>query len=104
MKFVMSYSCGKDSTIALHKMIEAGHEPVALVVMVNEAVDRSYFHGADREMLCRYEEALEIPMILCPGNGEYHTLTMDGPIFKKTLKFQTGEILQFGEYSTIEVW
>ena len=35
MKFVMSYSCGKDSTLALHKMISSGHEPVALIVMFN---------------------------------------------------------------------
>ena len=33
MKFVMFYSCGKDSTLALHKMIEAGNEPIALIVM-----------------------------------------------------------------------
>ena len=32
MQFVMSYSCGKDSTLALHKMVEAGHTPVALLV------------------------------------------------------------------------
>lgn len=30
MKFVMSYSCGKDSTLALHRLIKAGHRPVAL--------------------------------------------------------------------------
>ena len=47
MKFVMSYSCGKDSTLALHKMISLGHEPVALIVMFNEEAGRSFFHGAD---------------------------------------------------------
>lgn len=74
MKFVMSYSCGKDSTLALHKMIEQGHEPAALIVMVNETVERSYFHGADPRMLDRYSEALDIPMIRCRANGEnYHT-------------------------------
>ncbi|MTM61682.1 ATP-binding protein, partial [Turicibacter sanguinis] len=26
MKFVMSYSCGKDSTLSLYRMIKAGHE------------------------------------------------------------------------------
>ena len=36
MKFVMSYSCGKDSTLALHKMVEQGHTPVALLVMFHE--------------------------------------------------------------------
>lgn len=73
MKFAMSYSCGKDSTLALHKMIEQGHQPVCLVVMVNNEADRSYFHGADRNMLSRYATALDIPMIMCPSNGEdYH--------------------------------
>lgn len=73
MKFAMSYSCGKDSTIALHKMIAAGHKPVALVVMVNNEVNRSYFHGADEQMLQNYAKALDLPMILCPTDGsDYH--------------------------------
>lgn len=212
MKFVMSYSCGKDSTLALHKMIEQGHEPACLIVMINEEADRSYFHGADRAMLDLYGEALGIPMILCPTagenyhlafeeglrkakamgaeaaafgdidieqnrqweedrckrtgfvphfplwqkgrqenvyelmrlgykcliksinatvlpkeilgkyidedsvavmksasidicgeNGEYHTLTVDGPVFKKPLTFQTGDILEFGDYAAIDI-
>ncbi len=212
MKFVMSYSCGKDSTLALHKMIEQGHQPVCLLVMINEEADRSYFHGADRAMLELYGEALGIPMILCPTagenyhlafeeglrkaksmgaeaaafgdidiegnrqweeerckntgfvpyfplwqkgrqenvyelmrlgykcliksinvtilpkeilgeyiddasievmesagidicgeNGEYHTLTVDGPVFKKPLSFQTGRILEFGDYAAIDI-
>lgn len=32
MKFVMSYSCGKDSTLALHHMIRQGNEPAALEI------------------------------------------------------------------------
>lgn len=73
MKFAMSYSCGKDSTLALHKMIEAGHEPVCLVVMVEKHVDRSYFHGADKDMLKKYEASLGLPLILCPSDGaDYH--------------------------------
>lgn len=212
MKFVMSYSCGKDSTLALHKMVEAGHIPVCLLVMVKESEDRSYFHGADRDMLRRYETALGLPMILCPSdgadyhtaleaglrqaramgaegaafgdidleanraweeercahtglvpffplwqagreanveellrlgyrcliksvnttllpeellgrlldrevveimktagidvcgeNGEYHTLVVDGPIFRQPLQFSTGEILRFGDYSAVDV-
>lgn len=212
MKFAMSYSCGKDSTLALHKMIAQGHVPAALVVMVNEAEERSYFHGADCAMLEQYSRALDIPMILCPAkgetyaaafeeglakakrlgaeaacfgdidieqnrqweadrcgavgliphfplwqngrennvdklialgyrcliksvnttvlpssllgkcldadavsimkhagidicgeNGEYHTLAIDGPIFRQPLRFSTGEILQFGDYAIIDV-
>ena len=50
MKFAMSYSCGKDSTLALHKMLAQGHEAVCLVVCFNEVAERSYFHGADKSM------------------------------------------------------
>ena len=212
MKFAMSYSCGKDSTLALHKMLEAGNEPVALIIMVNENADRSYFHGADYAMMESYSEALNIPLIItptkgedyhlameeslkkakqmgaeaacfgdidlegnrewsemrcervgltavfplwqkdraenvkeliglgyqcliksinntllpesilgrviddhvirimeeckidiCGENGEYHTLVVDGPIFRKPLGFQTGEVLRFGDYSVIDV-
>ena len=73
MKFVMSYSCGKDSTLALHKLIKAGHEPVGLLVMVNKDMDRSWFHGADHRLLEKFSKALEIPLLLCPSGGdEYH--------------------------------
>lgn len=95
MKFVMSYSCGKDSTLALHKMIEQGHEPIALIVMVNEAVERSYFHGADYNMLRQYSKALDIPMITCPSNGEnYHTVFEEGLIKAKSMG---AEVACFGD-------
>lgn len=79
MKFVMSYSCGKDSTLALHHMIRQGNEPAALLTMVNQKVNRSYFHGADPKMLQRYSEALGIPLLAAPANGEdYHRAMEDG--------------------------
>lgn len=81
MKFVMSYSCGKDSTLALHKLIKGGHEPVGLLVMVNQDMDRSWFHGADYELLDKFSDALEIPLILCPSSGEAYHLE-----FEKGLK------------------
>ena len=77
MKFVISYSCGKDSTLALHKTIAAGHEPVGLIVMYNEGVDRSWFHGVDPRLLDRIAEALEIPLILCPASGEKYHLALE---------------------------
>lgn len=77
MKFVMSYSCGKDSTLALHNMISQGHEPVALITMVNEDSDRSFFHGADQKMLQAYSEALEIPLLMTKASGEHYHLAME---------------------------
>ena len=40
---------------------------------------------------------------VCGENGEYHTLAVDGPIFKMPLEFQTGGVLRFGGYSVIDV-
>ena len=53
-KFILSYSCGKDSTLCLHKMLEAGAEPMALLVMFNPEAGRSYFHGVDPALLREY--------------------------------------------------
>ncbi len=212
MKFAMSYSCGKDSTLALHKMLAQGNEAVCLVICFNETAGRSYFHGADNEMLQRYSEVLGLPILLCPTtgddyaqafeaglaqakamgaeavcfgdidiaenrrweeercqvvglaacfplwrqgraalvqellalgyrcliksvnrrllptsllgccldeaavavmqaagvdvcgeNGEYHTLAVDGPIFRRSLQFKLGELLESGEYAVIEI-
>lgn len=212
VKFAMAYSCGKDSTLALHKMVTAGNKPVALIVMINQQVGRSYFHGADNQMLTAYARALAIPLIrcqtdgadyadafenglvqakrqgavtacfgdidlvqnrhweeercqkvglaaefplwqcdreknvcdflacgykcliksvnttvlpakiagqflneqtvkimkrcgvdVCGENGEYHTLVVDGPLFKQPLALQVGKTLQFGDYATADI-
>lgn len=95
MKFVMSYSCGKDSTLALHKMIAAGHEPVALLVMVNEDQERSFFHGADNEMLEAYSKALNLPLLLTPTKGDNYHLAMEESL--KKAKVLGAEAACFGD-------
>ena len=78
--FVMSYSCGKDSTLALHKMLAAGHTPLALLVMFNPEAGRSYFHGADHALLARYAEALQIPLLPVDTAGETYHLSMEAAL------------------------
>ena len=95
MKFVLSYSCGKDSTLALHKMIHEGHEPVGLLVMMNREMRRSWFHGVDKELLNAISESLDIPLILCETSGEeYHTALEDGLRLAMT---KGAEIAVFGD-------
>lgn len=77
MKFVMSYSCGKDSTLALHRMLAQGHEPVALLTMVNREGGRSFFHGADEAMLRAYSQALGLPLLPVATAGEEYHLAME---------------------------
>ncbi|MCI5615374.1 MAG: diphthine--ammonia ligase [Clostridia bacterium] len=96
MKFIMSYSCGKDSTLALHKMLAAGHEPAALVVMFNESAGRSFFHGADRPMLEAYGRALGLPVRPVPTAGETYHLAMETALVRITR--ETGaEAVCFGD-------
>lgn len=43
MHFVMSYSGGKDSALALWRLKCQGHQPVALLATYNPEQERSWF-------------------------------------------------------------
>lgn len=94
-KFVMSYSCGKDSTLALHKMISQNYEPAALIVMFNKDCGRSFFHGADPDMLEKYSEILGIPLITVPSAGEEYHLLMEKAL--REAKEMGAELACFGD-------
>ncbi|MCC8122947.1 MAG: diphthine--ammonia ligase [Oscillospiraceae bacterium] len=70
MKFAMLYSCGKDSALALHRMIAQGHTPVCLIITYNSAADRSWFHGVTNDLLDAVEEHMRIPIIRCICTGD----------------------------------
>ena len=94
-KFVMSYSCGKDSTLSLYRMIKGGYTPLALLVTVDKKVCRSWFHGIPEHLLNEVSNSLEIEldMIKCQGE-EYKTA------FEKTLrkwKEQGADACVFGD-------
>ena len=92
-KFILSYSCGKDSTLCLHKMLEAGAEPMALLVMFNPEAGRSYFHGVDPALLKEYGEAL--PLLAVPTGGEEYHLSMEAAL--RRAKEQGVELVCFGD-------
>ena len=77
MKFAISYSCGKDSALALYRMIQAGHEPVCLLVTFNELMGRSWFHGVDPLLLESISQSLNIPLITCPCRGEDYRTALE---------------------------
>ncbi|MFO8059996.1 MAG: diphthine--ammonia ligase [Bacillota bacterium] len=95
MRFVTSYSCGKDSALALHRMVQAGHQPIALLVMLNEEENRSWFHGVDRPLLEAVSDSLGIPLIECACTGEeYHTAMEEGLL---TAANMGAEVAVFGD-------
>ncbi len=73
MKFILSYSAGKDSVMALHKMVAAGHEPAGLLGMVNRECSAPG-STVDLPLLREIARSLDIPLLLCEsGGGDYHT-------------------------------
>ena len=73
MDFAISYSGGKDSALALYRMKERGHNPVAMITTINSEQDRSWFHGIHNELLVDVSNSLNIPLILCECTPENYT-------------------------------
>lgn len=73
-RFALSYSGGKDSILALHRMIQKGNEPAALLTTFNK--NRSWFHGIPQNLLQRAADSLGIPLRLavCEPGGEYNRM------------------------------
>jgi len=65
MNFAISYSGGKDSALALYRMLQQGHTPAAIITTVNIEQQRSWFHGIQSELLLVVSKSLQIPLIVC---------------------------------------
>ena len=62
MKFLCSWSGGKDSCYALYKAQQLGYTPTVLLNVMNEHGDRSRSHGIPKEILMAQAEAIGIPI------------------------------------------
>ncbi|MGG7212940.1 diphthine--ammonia ligase [Clostridium nigeriense] len=95
-KFVMSYSCGKDSTLALYRMIRDGHKPAALLITVDKKAIRSWFHGVPEDLLQEVSKSLNIPLLLVKCEGEEYEDSFNKALSKA--KNELGaEICVFGD-------
>lgn len=63
-KIVMSYSGGKDSTLALHRLLNSEeYEVVALFTSVTEGFDRTSVHGVRKSLAEEQAAAIGLPVI-----------------------------------------
>ncbi|MGL4606231.1 MAG: diphthine--ammonia ligase [Eubacteriaceae bacterium] len=81
MKLIVSYSCGKDSTLALHRVKKDGHTLLGLLVTINPQEKRSWFHGVTPPLLQEISNALNLPLMTCVCHGDDYHLD-----FENTLK------------------
>ncbi len=95
MKFVLSYSFGKDSTLSLHKMIEQGHTPIGLLVMVNENLKRSFFHGVDYDLMQKISTCLDIPLLIGKSDGQDYNVVMEHQL--RVANNMGAEVIVFGD-------
>lgn len=95
MNFVMSYSCGKDSALALYRMIRSGHTPVALLTTVNVDQNRSWFHGVQRELMEMVSESVNIPLLVCACKPDQYTESLTDGL--KMAKNMGAEACVFGD-------
>lgn len=72
-KFALSFSGGKDCTLALYRMLKAGHVPVCLMTTFNLNKDRSWFHSIPKKLLSDISDSLQIPLklIICREGDDY---------------------------------
>ena len=64
MKAIMAWSTGKDSALALHRVLETGtYEPNSLLTTVGAEFDRVSMHGVRRELAVRQADALGLDLM-----------------------------------------
>ena len=94
-KFIMSFSGGKDSILALYKMIKKGYEPVALLTTIKKDKEKSWTHHLDNNFLRRVSESLEIPMLLVDCVVDDYERKFEEALFKA--KDMGATICAFGD-------
>ena len=68
-RFVLSYSGGKDSVLALHRARKQGMVPQKLIITYNTGLGRSWFHGIPEPLLEQVSQSLQIPISLIRTSG-----------------------------------
>ncbi len=69
-KYIVSYSTGKDSVLALYRAIKSQKHIVALLVIAHDNKDACWFHETPLSLIESTSKALEIPLILVKTSGE----------------------------------
>lgn len=69
LRFIASYSGGKDSVLAIHRAIQSGMILQALIITYNTDRGRSWFHGIEEDILRDISESVGAPVLLIRTSG-----------------------------------
>lgn len=99
-KFILSYSGGKDSILALHRAINAGMIPQKLIITYNTDRERSWFHGIPQPLLNMVAHCLQIPLSIIRTSGNTY---QENFIQQLQIEKQQGaDICVFGDIDIVE--
>lgn len=107
-QILLSWSGGKDSTLALERLREdAAHRVVALLTTVTPEFDRVSIHGIRRSILQRQADALGLPVIEVAlrsqsSNADYETAFAEG-LGRARDRFPDVSTIAFGDLFLDEV-
>ena len=95
MNFAISYSGGKDSALALYRMLQQGHVPTVMITTINTEQQRSWFHGIQTELLLAVSQSLRIPLIVCECAPANYTQQFEHSL--KKARLMGAEACVFGD-------
>lgn len=82
------------------EFIKAGFKCIIVTVNLSMGME---IEDLGKELSLEYIEALENRGIdSCGESGEFHTIVLDGPIFKKRIDVKFGEVLRYEEYAFLD--
>ena len=90
----------KDREENVYELIELGYKCV--IKSINNTLLPKSILGKFIDSYA-IDEMKKCGIDICGENGEYHTLVVDGPIFHNALKYKAGELMDFGNFSIVEI-
>lgn len=96
MRFIASFSGGKDSMLSIARAIEAGHTLSGLFVTTNSKT-LSWYHDISEEVLLEIASRLQTPLFMCPcRSGDKYTKDFERAL--KQVKAMTDSVaVVFGD-------
>lgn len=77
MKFVASFSGGKDSTFAIYKAIKEGMTPIGMITTCPVGATKTWFHKLDFETLYQISDSIQIPITIVQTTGEDYLINFE---------------------------
>lgn len=98
IRFFCSWSGGKDSCLALFRMIKTGNVCEGLFTMIDETGEHSRSHGLPPDLLRKQSQALELPITTAAANWNSYENE-----FKKKLEYFKTNGLKHGVFGDIDL-